>query len=44
MDVTRPPRRRKSGDRINAMLSGGGWNLRKLWRELVENPRLALPT
>ena len=30
------------GDRINAMLSGCGWSLRKLWREFVENPRPAL--
>jgi IS5 family transposase len=28
------------GDRINAMLSGCGWNLKKLWREFVDNPRL----
>jgi len=32
------------GDRINAMLSGCGWNLRKLWRELVANPRPSLIT
>jgi IS5 family transposase len=32
----------RAGDRINAMLSGCGWNLRKLWREFVENPRPAL--
>jgi IS5 family transposase len=32
------------GDRINAMLSGCAWNLRKLWRELVENPRPCLMT
>jgi IS5 family transposase len=30
------------GDRINAMLSGCAWNLRKLWREFVENPHPAL--
>jgi transposase, IS5 family len=30
------------GDQINAMLSGCGWNLRKLWRELAENPRPSL--
>lgn len=34
----------KAGDRINAILSGCGWNLRKLWREFVENPRPALTT
>ena len=34
----------RAGDRINAMLSGCAWNLRKLWRELVENPRPALTT
>jgi IS5 family transposase len=32
------------GDRINAMLSGSAWNLRKLWREFIENPRQALAT
>jgi transposase, IS5 family len=32
----------KAGDRINAMLSGCVWNLRKLWREFVENPRPCL--
>lgn len=32
------------GDRINAMLSGCAWNLRKLWREFVENPRPGLMT
>jgi IS5 family transposase len=32
------------GDRINAMLSGCGWNLKKLWREFVENPRPCLTT
>jgi IS5 family transposase len=34
----------KVGDRINAMLSGCAWNLRKLWREFVENPRPCLTT
>jgi IS5 family transposase len=34
----------RAGDRINAILSGCGWNLRKLWREFVENPRPALTT
>jgi hypothetical protein len=29
----------ETGDRINAMLSGCAENLRKLWREFVENPR-----
>jgi transposase, IS5 family len=32
------------GDRVNAMLSGCGWNLKKLWRALVENPRLCTTT
>jgi len=32
--------RGQAGDRINAMLSGCGWNLKKLWREFVEKPRL----
>jgi transposase, IS5 family len=32
----------KAGDRINAMLSGCAWNLKKLWREFVENPRPCL--
>jgi IS5 family transposase len=32
------------GDRINAMLSGCAWNLKKLWRELVTNPRLCTAT
>jgi IS5 family transposase len=32
------------GDRINALLSGCAWNLRKLWREFVENPRPCLMT
>jgi IS5 family transposase len=26
------------GDRINALLSGCGWNLKKLWRYFVEHP------
>ena len=30
------------GDRINALLSGCAWNLRKLWREFVETPRPCL--
>lgn len=34
----------RAGDRINAMLSGCGWNLKKLWREFVENPRLCTTT
>ncbi len=34
----------EAGDRINAMLSGCAWNLKKLWRELVENPRLCKTT
>jgi IS5 family transposase len=34
----------KAGDRINAMLSGCAWNLKKLWREFVENPRLGATT
>jgi len=33
-----------AGDRINAMLSGCAWNLKKLWREFVENPRLCATT
>jgi transposase, IS5 family len=28
----------KAGDRINAMLSAGAWNLKKLWRHFVEHP------
>jgi hypothetical protein len=28
----------KAGDRINALLSGCAWNLRKLWRYFVEHP------
>jgi IS5 family transposase len=28
----------KIGDRINAMLSGCAWNLKKLWRYFVEHP------
>lgn len=34
----------EAGDRINALLSGGAWNLRKLWREFVKNPRLCATT
>jgi transposase, IS5 family len=34
----------EAGDRINALLSGCAWNLRKLWREFVENPRLCTTT
>jgi IS5 family transposase len=30
------------GDRINAMLSGCAWNLKKLWREFATNPRPCL--
>ena len=29
----------KVGDRINALLSGCAWNLKKLWRHFVEHPR-----
>jgi transposase, IS5 family len=32
----------KVGDRINALLSGAAWNLKKLWRHFVEHP-LPLP-
>jgi len=28
----------KVGDRINALLSGCAWNLKKLWRHFVEHP------
>ena len=28
----------KGGDRINALLSGAAWNLKKLWRYFVEHP------
>jgi transposase, IS5 family len=28
----------KVGDRINALLSGAAWNLKKLWRYFVEHP------
>jgi transposase, IS5 family len=28
----------KIGDRINALLSGAAWNLKKLWRHFVEHP------
>jgi transposase, IS5 family len=28
----------KLGDRINALLSGAAWNLKKLWRYFVEHP------
>jgi IS5 family transposase len=34
----------EAGDRVNALLSGCAWNLRKLWREFVENPRLCTTT
>jgi IS5 family transposase len=34
----------QAGDRINAMLSGCAWNLKKLWREFIENPRPCLTT
>ena len=34
----------KVGDRINALLSGCAWNLRKLWREFAANPRPCLMT
>lgn len=34
----------EAGDRINALLSGCAWNLRKLWREFVENPCLCTTT
>ena len=30
----------KVGDRINALLSGAAWNLKKLWRHFVEHPLL----
>jgi transposase, IS5 family len=33
----------KVGDRINALLSGAAWNLKKLWRHFVEHP-LPVPT
>ena len=36
--------RGQAGDRINALLSGCGWNLKKLWRELAENSRLCTAT
>lgn len=36
--------RGRVGDRINAMLSGCAWNLKKLWREFVTNPRLCAAT
>jgi len=26
------------GDRINALLSGAAWNLKKLWRHFVAHP------
>lgn len=29
----------KTGDRINALLSGAAWNLKKLWRYFVEHPQ-----
>jgi IS5 family transposase len=28
----------KVGDRINALLSGAAWNLKKLWRHFIEHP------
>ena len=28
----------KLGDRINALLSGAAWNLKKLWRHFIEHP------
>jgi len=31
------------GDRFNALLIGCAWNLKKLWRHLVEHP-LPVPT
>lgn len=31
----------KAGDRINAILSGCGWNLKKLWRILAQTPTLS---
>jgi transposase, IS5 family len=34
----------KVGDRINALLSGGAWNLKKLWRYFVEHPLPVLAT
>jgi IS5 family transposase len=34
----------KSGDRINALLSGCAWNLKKLWRYFVEHPLPVLAT
>jgi transposase, IS5 family len=33
----------KVGDRINALLSGAAWNLKKLWRHFVAHP-LPVPT
>jgi IS5 family transposase len=30
--------RGKLGDRINALLSGAAWNLKKLWRHFIEHP------
>jgi len=33
----------KVGDRINALLSGSAWNLKKLWRHFVDHP-LPVPT
>jgi IS5 family transposase len=32
------------GDRINALLSGCAWNLKKLWRYFVEHPLPRLAT
>jgi transposase, IS5 family len=34
----------KIGDRINALLSGCAWNLKKLWRYFVEHPLPVLAT
>ena len=34
----------KVGDRINALLSGCAWNLKKLWRYFVEHPLLVTVT
>lgn len=31
----------KAGDRINAILSGCGWNLKKLWRIFAQTPALS---
>jgi IS5 family transposase len=34
----------KVGDRLNALLSGCAWNLKKLWRYFVEHPLLVTVT